>query len=278
MSIKTILLHVNDERRVAGLIDAAAHVATRYESHLTGLYVMPPVPTLGATSLGASLIKSGLAQFRAEAKRVQMAFEDACKGRPFVAEWRLADARHQGVAETVMEHGRAADLIIAGQRDKSFDFTHLLDVPERLAIESGRPVLIVPWAGRFASFGKRVTVAWNGRREAARAVFDALPLLKAADNVRIIWVNPQKDQVKAGDLPTAEIASTLARHGVRCEAASTVASDIRVGDALLSGLTDDGSDLLVMGAYGHSRLREFVFGGATRHILDHMTVPVLMSH
>ncbi len=278
MSIKTILLHVNDERRVAGLVDAAAQLATRYEAHLIGLYVMPPVPTLGATSMGASLIKSGLAQFREEAKRVQIAFEAACKGRPFVAEWRLVDPRFQGVAETVMDHGHAADLIIAGQRDRSFDFTHLLDVPERLAIESGRPTLIVPHAGRFASFGKRVTVAWNGRREAARAVFDALPLLKAADNVRIVWVNPQKEPGKSGDLPTAEIASALARHGVKCEASSTTATDIRVGDVLLSGLTDDGSDLLVMGAYGHSRLSEFVFGGATRHVLDHMTVPVLMSH
>ena len=278
MSIKTILLHVNDERRVAGLVDAAAHIATRHEAHLIGLYVLPPVPTYGATPIGAGMIKSGLATFRDEARRVQTAFEAACKGRPFVTEWRLVDPKHQGVAETVMDHGRAADLLIASQRDRSLDFTHLLDVPERLAIESGRPVVIVPHSGRFAQFGKRVTIAWNGRREAARATFDALPLLKAAASVRIVWVNPQGDSGAAGDLPTAEIATALARHGIKCEAATASASDIKVGDVLLSGLTDDGSDLLVMGAYGHSRLREFVFGGATRHILDHMTVPVLMSH
>ena len=278
MTYKTILLHTNDERRVAGLVDAATHIATRHEAHLIGLYVMPPVPTYGATSRGAAMIKSGLAKFREEAGRVQIAFEAACKGRPFVAEWRLIEPKDQGVAETVMQHGHASDLIIASQRDHDFDFTSLLDVPERLAIESGRPVLIIPNSGIFPGFGKRITVAWNGKREAARAVFDALPLLKAADSVRIIWVNPKKESVQAGDLPTAEIATALARHGVRCEAATTTASDIRVGDVLISGLTDDGSDLLVMGAYGHSRLAEFVFGGATRHILEHMTVPVLMSH
>lgn len=278
MTIKTILLHANDERRIAGLIDAAAHLATRHEAHLTGLYVMPPVPTYGTTSVGAGMIKSGLAQFREEAKRVHAAFEAACKGRPFVTEWRLVDPKRNGVAETVMDHGRAADLIVASQRDRTFDFSQLLDVPERLAIESGRPVLVVPHAGRFPRFGRRVTIAWNGRREAARAVFDAMPLLKAADNVRIVWVNPQAEPGRTGDLPTAEIAATLARHGVKCDAATATASDIKVGDALLSGLTDDGSDLLVMGAYGHSRLSEFIFGGATRHILDHMTVPVLMSH
>ena len=109
-------------------------------------------------------------------------------------------------------------------------------------------------------------------------MFDALPLLQAADLVRIIWVNPTKEMHAAGDLPSAEVAASLARHGVKCEAATAQSPDIGVGDILLSGLTDDSSDLLVMGAYGHSRLREFVFGGATRAILDHMTVPVLMSH
>lgn len=278
MTLKTILLHVNDERRVTGLVDAASHLATRHEAHLIGLYVMPPIPTFGATAYGAGLIKGELAKMREEAGRVQKAFEAACQSRPFVNEWRLVEAKYEGVAEMVMEHGRAADLIIAGQRDRSWDFSPLLDVPERLTIESGRPVLVVPHSGRFAKFGERVTIAWNGRREAARAVFDALPLLQAAKNVRIIWVNPQDEARAAGDLPTAEIASALARHGVKCEAATAYATDIKVGDTLLSGLTDDGSDLLVMGAYGHSRLREFVFGGATRHILDHMTVPVLMSH
>lgn len=278
MTLKTILLHVNDERRVAGLVDAAAHLATRHEAHLIGLYVMPPIPTFGATAYGAGLIKNELAKMREEAGRVQKAFESACQGRPFVNEWRLVEPKYDGVAEMVMEHGRAADLIVAGQRDRSWDFSPLLDVPERLTIESGRPVLVVPHSGRFAKFGERVTIAWNGRREAARAVFDALPLLKAARNVRIIWVNPQDEARAAGDLPAAEIASALARHGVKCEAATAYGTDIKVGDTLLSGLTDDGSDLLVMGAYGHSRLREFVFGGATRHILDHMTVPVLMSH
>ncbi len=278
MSIKTILLHVNDERRIAGLVDATAHLATRHEAHLTGLYVMPPVPTYGTTSIGTGMIKSGLATFREEARRAQASFEAACKGRPFVTEWRLINPGHVGVAETVMDHGRAADLIVTSQRDRSFEFSALLDVPERLAIESGRPVLIIPHSGRFAQFGKRVTIAWNGRREAARATFDALPLLKMAESVRILWINPQDDRARAGDLPTAEIAGALARHGVKCEAATAVASGIKVEDALLSSLTDDGSNLLVMGAYGHSRLREFVFGGATRHVLDHMTVPVLMSH
>ena len=278
MTYKTILLHLNDERRVGGLMDAAAYLATRNQAHLIGLFVMPPIPAYGALSIGARIIKSGLASFRDEAKRVQAIFEEACKGRQFVSEWRLADNVQVPVSEVVMEHGRSCDLIIASQRDRSWDFAPLMDEPERLAIESGRPVLMVPHSGRFATFGRRVTVAWNGRREAARAVFDALPLLVAAEDVRIVWVNPQKEAPRVGDVPTAEIATALARHGVKCVAATSFAPGLHVSDTLLSGLTDDSSDLLVMGAYGHTRFREFVFGGATRDILEHMTVPVLMSH
>jgi len=278
MTFKTILLHLNDERRVAGLVTAAAQIAEKFESHVTGLYVIPPVPTYGATAMGAGLIKSALDSFRKEADRVKAAFEEAAKAHPVVAEWRVVEDRQRGVAESVMDHGRAADLIIAGQRDPDFDFSALLDVPERLAVESGRPVLVVPRIGILSALGNRVTIAWNGRREAARATFDALPILKVAKKVRVVWVNPQAESQRAGDLPTAEIATALARHGVKCEASTTAAPDLGVGDAILSGLCDDGTDLLVMGAYGHSRFREMVFGGATQHIMRHMTIPVLLSH
>jgi nucleotide-binding universal stress UspA family protein len=277
MTYKTILLHVNDERRVAGLVDAAAVLATRYEAHLIGLYVMPPVPTYGVTQVGAGMIKASLGTFREEAKRVRAAFEQATKGLPFVTEWRTVEARDPGVAETIMDHGRVTDLIIASQRDRDWDFSMLLDEPERLAIESGRPVLVVPHKGKFSNFGRRITVAWNGTREATRATFDALPLLKDANNVRVLWINPQDDP-DAGDLPTAEIAASLARHGVTCDGRMLLADDAKVGDVLRADMEEDGSDLLVMGAYGHARLREFIFGGATREVLRHMTVPVLMSH
>jgi nucleotide-binding universal stress UspA family protein len=139
-------------------------------------------------------------------------------------------------------------------------------------------VLVIPHSRRCTEFGKRVTLAWNGRREATRAAFDALPLLQAAESVRILWVNPQERAGEPEGLSTTDIVTALTRHGVKCEAVRSFAGDVAVGGSLLSGLADDGSDLLVMGAYGHSRLREFVFGGATQHVLKHMTAPVLMSH
>jgi nucleotide-binding universal stress UspA family protein len=276
MSYKTILVHINDERRVKGLIDAATQIGQQWDAHVIALYVMPPIPTYGPTAFGVGFIEAGLKAFRDEADRVRKAFEEASRGRPIVPEWRLVEPNERTVADCVIDHARQCDLIIVGQRDPSFDFSSVLDVPERVVVESGRPVLLIPNAGTFPTIGKRVTVAWNMGREAARAVFDALPFLQTAERVRIVSVNPKRGV--EGDLPGAEIGATLARHGIKCEVSTAVSREIDVGDVLLSGLTDDAADLLVMGAWGHSRMREFVFGGATRLILEHMTTPVLMSH
>jgi nucleotide-binding universal stress UspA family protein len=279
MSYKTILVQLNDERRVGQLIDVAAHIADRNEAHLIGLYVVPSSVVGSFIRLGGGLMQAGRQAFRDEAKRVEAAFEKAMAGRAVVAEWRVAEPTHQhpGPAEAVMEQGYAADLIIASQSDPEWEYNLLLDFPDRLAVESGRPTLIVPHAGRFPRVGTRAIVAWNGKREAARAVFDALPLLKGAEAVRIVCVNPGKHQA-AGHVPGADIAATLARHGVKCEASQSVTAGIEVGDDLLNRAADFSADLLVMGCYGHSRFREFVLGGASNKILRTMTVPVLMSH
>jgi nucleotide-binding universal stress UspA family protein len=137
---------------------------------------------------------------------------------------------------------------------------------------------VVPYIGAATPPGKRVIVAWNGGREAARAVNDALPLLVAADQVDVVCVNPGRGEEDDADLPGADLCLHLARHGVKAEAQELVASDIEAGDLLLSRAADSGADLIVMGAYGHARWREVVLGGVTRQLLNQMTVPVFMSH
>jgi nucleotide-binding universal stress UspA family protein len=255
-------------------------LADRNQAHLVGLYVVPAAIYGSTTAIGARLAGSGRKAFREEAERIRQAFDTATKGRPIVAEWRLLEpsADHPGVAEAVIEQARTADIVVAAQTDDNWEYSLLLDCPDRLAMESGRPAIIVPHAGRFPRVGTRVVVAWNGKREATRAVFDAMPLLRQAEAVRILWVNPDGSANALGRSPGEDLAATLARQGVKCELASSVATEIDVADDLLSRVSDYGADLLVMGIYGHSRLREFVFGGATRKVLRHMTVPVLMSH
>ena len=147
---------------------------------------------------------------------------------------------------------------------------------ERLILTAGRPVLILPEAGDLPCIGKRIIVAWNASREAAQAVKNAIPFLKLADEVFVVTVHPKADE--HDNISTEQIVQYLFRHGVRVEVKVDRGVEIDVGNELLSRASDLSADLLVMGCYGHSRVREWVLGGTTHTILESMTIPVLMSH
>ena len=283
MTYKTILIHANDERRFPELIAAAVEFARQHRSHLIGLAAMPQIAFTGyEVGLAAPIIfEEERKAFRKAEACLKAQFEQATSGAMlagFTAEWRCVESGFEPASDLVIRHARAVDLLIISQADPDWPDSPRYDAPELLALEAGRPVLVVPNKGRKSLIAKRIVVAWNGRREATGAVFDALPLLKAAEEVRVLWVNPQEEHGEAGDLPAAEICATLARHGVKCEETQPVSPQATVGETLLFETTRFGSELLVMGCYGHSRFREFVLGGASRHVLRNMTVPVLMSH
>jgi nucleotide-binding universal stress UspA family protein len=137
--------------------------------------------------------------------------------------------------------------------------------------------LVVPYIGRYPDPGRNAVISWKAGRESARAVFDSLPLLRGAETVQILEIKERGDE-RPALAPDTSIAAALARHGIKPSVRTSIAGELSVGDEILSRLADMGADLLVMGAYGHSRMREMVFGGVTRHISRHMTVPVLFSH
>jgi nucleotide-binding universal stress UspA family protein len=277
MSYKTILVHLNDQRRAEALLEPAIALATRYNSHLLGLHVNASVPSPPVTmGYSSAVLGSLVTQERKQGEEIAATFSRMTAQATFVPEWHLIKVPHVDLAAVVLDHGRAADLIIAGQTDPDWELSPLLDFPEQLALESGRPVLVVPYAGRYPQIGRNVVIAWKAGRESARAVFDALPLLQGAENVHILEVSGRSGESTLG--PDTSIAAALARHGIKPTIRTSVAPDISVGDEILSRLSDLEADLLVMGAYGHSRMRELVFGGVTRHIIRHMTVPTLFSH
>jgi nucleotide-binding universal stress UspA family protein len=192
------------------------------------------------------------------------------------AEWREVS---EGVEGDAALHARYADLAIVGQLDPDRVEGNLLwPRPEQVTLASGRPVLVVPYAGRFDTVGKRVLIGWNASREAARAVNDAMPLLAAAELVTVLTIDPREGPSEHGELPGADISLHLARHGVKAQIERTVSTGLGIGEVLLSRAADLGADLLVTGAYGHSRARELLLGGATRTLLQSMTLPVLISH
>jgi nucleotide-binding universal stress UspA family protein len=278
MSYKTVLVHLSDTRRADAVLEPAVRLATRHNSHLIGLHVQasvpaPPVPL----PYGSDVVRAVAAGQQKETDEIAATFARMTANQPFVAEWRVEKGPHIDPAEVVMGHSRAADLIIAGQTDPDWDLSPLLDFPERLALESGRPVLVVPYIGRYPDPGRNAVISWKAGRESARAVFDALPLLRGAETVQILEIKERGDE-RPALAPDTSIAAALARHGIKPSVRTSIAGEISVGDEILSRLADMGADLLVMGAYGHSRMREMVFGGVTRHIFRHMTVPVLFSH
>jgi nucleotide-binding universal stress UspA family protein len=278
MSYKTILVHLNDKRRAEALLQPAIKLASQSNAHLIGMHVhssmpAPPIPV----PYGSQVLGAVVASERKEAEEIAATFARLTAKQPFAAEWRTVKVPHVNLAPVVMDHGRAADLIVAGQTDPDWDLSPLLDFPERLALESGRPVLVVPYVGRYPTIGRNVVIAWKAGRESARAVFDAVPILQGAEKVHILEIKERGDDAK-GLAPDTSIAAALARHGIKSSVRTSVAPDISIGDEILSRLADLDADLLVMGAYGHSRMRELVFGGATRHIARHMTVPTLLSH
>ena len=281
MAYKSILVHLNNEGRVARLMGAAMQLALPSNSHVVGLFVVPAAPARSPLLpfISGTAMASAIEAYRKTGEGIRDAFEQATSGQPVVGEWRLYQAKRPGYIEAVLDHARTADIVVAAQKESDWDYADMFDVPDWLAMDSGRPVLIVPKAGNITSIGERVVVAWNNSREAARAVFDALPILLKAREVTVLSVEEAAKPEVTNEIAGAEIGATLARHGVKVDV-QQVKPGAR-GDAgaeLLAHVAALRADLLVMGCFGRSRLREFVLGGASRHVLQNATVPVLMAH
>jgi nucleotide-binding universal stress UspA family protein len=276
MAFKDILVYVDATKVAPTCLDVATMLATAHEAHLTALHVSAPPFIMGDFGPGGAVevIRWQEDQARHLAERAEEEVAAARRRSGREIEWRRAAGE---VPATVQLHGHYADLVVVGQGSRSDDQSMVADIlPESIVMGCGRPALVVPIYGKFPRVGDCVLVAWNRTREATRAVHDALPILARAKTVMILEVNPPAD--RQPHVAGADVALHLVRHGVKAEVEAAAVSDIEVGPTILSRAADLGADLLVMGAYGHSRLRELTLGGVTRHLLKHMTIPVLMSH
>jgi nucleotide-binding universal stress UspA family protein len=245
MSLTDILVYADTSPACVERLDLACRLAHRFEAYL--IAVCP---------------EDGVAIGERFAKMLRQENLDG--------EWELAVGLP---APYVTRRAQAIDLVILGQRTP--DHATGLDAPEEVVLACGRPVLVVPYAGHRDRIGETAIVAWNGSREAARAVQDALPLLAASASVTVLLVNPEED----ADIEDADgLVGHLARHGLNAQKRIVREDILAVSDVVLTQVAALGADLLVMGAYGHSRLREMILGGVTREILRKMSVPILMAH
>jgi nucleotide-binding universal stress UspA family protein len=277
MAFKDILVLVDRSRSAPVRIDLATRLASQFGAHLTGLHVTgPPAIPASVRAELPQLAIEGFTRFQAQAAEAARELFLARASQPGVTvEWRH---REGDPGDMVTLHARYVDLAVVGQDDPDDEQDTPRGMAERILLGSGRPVLVVPYVGARAPVGERVVVAWNASREATRAANDALPILERAARVTVLSINPRGGPAGHGDVPGADMALHLARHGVRAEANAIESDDVKAAEVLLSSLTDLGADLLVMGGYGRSRVRELVLGGMTRDILRAMTTPVFMSH
>ncbi|WP_225031475.1 MULTISPECIES: universal stress protein [Paraburkholderia] len=279
MSYKSILVQLDTGIHAHPRLEVALRVAHQFHARLTGLF------TTYLPDPHALFVMGGTASYYVEHERER---HERCAAleRLFHAEAARAkvDARWIAAAgyanDVAPPYARLADLVIAGQTDPQDPESFIADqFVEHLLMSAGRPVLLVPSAGAHTTLGQRVLVAWDGSREATRAIHDAMPFLSHAADVTLLTVGATRDEPPLWRIPGADIALTIARHGVKVNVREASASgDTPIGDVLLSQAAESGCDLIVMGAYAHSRLHELVLGGATRTVLQSMTVPVLLSH
>lgn len=271
MSYRTILLQLVDDEGNAARLRAALALAQRFGARLIAVHVTPPpiVPVgygEGAAYVGPEIIEAQREAAKAVAERLEATFRSVCEPGSG-AVWRHLEG---DPGERLAQIARTADLTI-GPRFEARGLDALVLQPiEQTALSAGGPVLVVPSEGFAAELGRKVVVGWNGRKEAARAVKDALPLLAAAIEVEVVAIGAE-----AGETLEDAVAM-LERHGVAARG-HRVAEEADAGGQLLARMGEIGADLLVMGIYSHARLRQLVLGGATRHVLQHAQGAVLFS-
>ena len=280
MNFGTILIHLDHSERCALRIGIAATLARQHGSHLiglvpTGLYD-GTIPAEAIAGKDTDFIAASSDFLRVRAEGVAHTFRKLIEGAPSISsEVRLVD---RPSVDAVIGHGRTSDLVIVGQsRRDDTDATTARDLPEQVVLHAGRPVLVVPCAKPLHAFGRKVLVAWDGSREAAVALRAALPLLSKAASVALVSLHAGAASQDEGDLLIPQTLAWLRRHGIQANA--TQQPEARgFADALLSRAAQDEAGLIVMGGYGHTRIREWVLGGVTQAVFEHMDVPILMAH
>jgi nucleotide-binding universal stress UspA family protein len=256
MSLSDILVCLDATEAGEGRCKLAVQLARQHGAYLIGAFVLDD---------------SG--DSPAKAERAEQRFREALRLHRIGGDWRLIDGPDTG---EVVALAKSVDLAILGQYARTANGSGFR--PDDIATACGRPLLIVPYVGEFASIGNNVLIAWDGTREATRALNDALPLIEGAKSATVMTVLTQEKQFPQAHAELQRVIGHLEHHGVQARMEETLRGDLTISDLLLSRAADLGADMIIAGAYHHSPWREALVGGVSRELLQHMTVPVLMSH
>ena len=275
--IKDIIVNLSVARNGSTVGNYAVSVAAALRAHLTGIAFIydPVVPISGTGYIPADVIESQRADNETAAEAAIKDFTAATDRAGISAEPQMLSASLTGAGDQFARMARRFDLAIVGQAQPEMSTMEQI-IGETTLFESGRPIIMVPYIQKAPFKTGNVMICWDGSRTAARAVADAIPILGKSSRIEIVSVTSERG--KEDEIEGADIGQHLARHGLKVDVHRISRGNIDVADALLSHAADSAADLMVMGGYGHSRLREFVLGGVTRSIFQSMTLPVLLSH
>ena len=280
MTIRDLLVQIDQTQAAQHRLEAGLNLAERFGAHLTALYLAaePFMRSAAGFHLPADLVREHLRQTEAEAEPVFTAAREAAERRGVMLDTRLETGPLDRLPVILARVARNADLIVVGEPRPEESGTDETVLVEAAFMDTGRPALVVPYQGARAMPPERVLIAWDGSREASRAVHDALPLLRLASEVVILIVDAAKLGPRFGPKPGAGILAHLQRHEVAARVNAIESGGAAIAELILAQAGNEKADLLVMGGYGHSRLREMILGGATRHMLERMSLPVLFAH
>lgn len=274
--VKDVVVNLSGRAPQDFAADYAISVAATFGARIAGIAFLyePVIPdgTLGGVPV--ELIELQREENSKAAKGAVSRFEAAAKQAGVAAETRILDATFGGAATLFARIARRFDLAVVGQAQREYGVSEELMI-EGALFESGRPVIVVPYIQKRGLTLERVLACWDGGRTSARAIGDAMPILERARSVDIVIVAEER---KNDEITGANMSEHLTRHGIAVNVKRIAKGNLTIEDAILSYAADSGADFMVMGGYGHSRLREFILGGVTRGILATMTVPVFMSH
>jgi len=292
MALKDLLVCIDPNPGSDTRLKLALNLARAGKAHLTGVYPLPNargvrgelagfggVPAMAGiaeepASPGAAV--SDVLDAAEAAEQAEHYFKDELRLAGIEGEWHMLP---DGDPVELIEFAKSVDLTIMGQRPPSSGPNGAARFrPEDVVIAAARPVLVIPYAGTFEAVGKRVLIAWNGTREANRALNDALPLLADAEALTVMFVGTNERDLEQHWPALERVVGHLQRHGINTTSEGTLRRELAISDMLLSRAADLTADMIVAGGYHHSQLREALIGGVSRDLLDHMTVPVLMSH
>ena len=277
MAIKHLLIHIDSGASCEYRLNAAIQLALQHEARLSGIYVIPdfPEPTYYEAQISLDIVAEIDREALETAKFTQRKYVNIASKAGFSL---TIDIQKGNSISILDEYARFTDLLILGQNNPDDSQIMSAVLADNLVLESGAPCLIIPHTSSREFAARRILVAWNASREAARTLKDAMPILSIADYVEVLLIDPPQHEADKDGIHGKSIASFLHQHGIKAEIKVKAGDKAKPGDSIITRASEIDADIIVMGAYGHTRLREIILGGVTRKLLRQMTVPVFMSH